>query len=596
MTLLWGVVVLLPGRLPAETVNWKGYDGWQITSFKLEGVPRGLSDELQRGLALNGKWKLLRGQKRPAFEAKLLAADLTRIRLFLAARGYPAAAISPRVTARPDSRQLALVLVVTPGDPVRVGELNFSGWPAGVAVPDTSQHDFVQVGDVFADQAVRTGTTAIHDYLRNAGYAQAKVDVAVRPLGPGLVALDFTVVAGDFFVIDEVVVTGCSDDLKPLALRVINIKPGTEFAQELLTTAALDLRLTQLFQRVDLVVEAISPGHLRLRADLANGRMRSWEAAIGTWSNNPWMVRSSWTHRDIFGGGRGLNARGAFATHELKAGVGVFWLGWLSPRARTRVGVDVIAQREDAYDSQEFRAEAVQSFRPRDRDMLNVGSALSENRIQENIVDSGEAPEPQGRLWELWVDRKWDWTNDPLFPSRGGFLKLSATFAEPWVLSVVPYVSAQVDAAFYRPLFWGITLTGRTRLGGAQPIQTDAAILANRRFYAGGYNSHRGYERHGLGPRDEAGDSRGGEAVALFSGEVRMPQIWLLEAGFFVDSGNVWQTLSAAGFRDFPVAVGATVGLRSPLGPIRLGYAVNIADLVPGRSRELWHIGIGYPW
>ncbi len=71
---------------------------------------------------------------------------------------------------------------------------------------------------------------------------------------------------------------------------------------------------------------------------------------------------------------------------------------------------------------------------------------------------------------------------------------------------------------------------------------------------------------------------------------------WLLEGGLFIDTGNVWQTLSGVALSDYPVAVGGTVGVRSPLGPLRVGYAVNVADQVPGQPRNLWHFGIGYPW
>lgn len=48
--------------------------------------------------------------------------------------------------------------------------------------------------------------------------------------------------------------------------------------------------------------------------------------------------------------------------------------------------------------------------------------------------------------------------------------------------------------------------------------------------------------------------------------------------------------------RNIPLAVGASVDIRSPLGPVRVGYAHNFANLVPGEPIDLWHFGIGYPW
>jgi len=175
-------------------------------------------------------------------------------------------------------------------------------------------------------------------------------------------------------------------------------------------------------------------------------------------------------------------------------------------------------------------------------------------------------------------------------------LKISLTFAEPWVFSEVPYASSQVDGSAYVDLPLGLLFSGRVRVGLAVPLKDGTDVLANRRFYAGGYNSHRGYPRHGLGPRDGEGNSRGGEAVMLLSGEVRLPLFWILEGGLFVDSGNIWASSKDFRSTEYPIAIGATVGLRSPLGPLRVGYAVNVVDQVPGQSRDLWHFGIGYPW
>ncbi len=580
----------------AESIQWDRYNSWEIRSFEVVGAPEGMDKGLKQGLALSGQWKFLRGQQRPAFTASLLAADLARIRLYLAVRGFPAALVVPTVEADVASRQLDLLITAAAGPPVRVDEVRFTGWPEGVALPDSMTAGFLAPGQVFADQGLARSLSQTRSLLQNAGYALARVEAHLLPAGPQLVVVQLLVEAGEYYVIDEVVVQGCSADLESLALRVVNILPGSPYAESRLAEAAMDLRLTQLFRQVSLSTESTSPGHLRLKVDLENGRMRTWDASVGTWSDNPWMAQSAWTHRNLLGRGRGFNARGAFATHEMTAGVGVFWLGWLSPRARSRVGLDAIAENEEAYESREYRAEFVQSFRPRNRDLLNLGTAVSQNRIVEKNDVALDVPEPQGRLWEIWADRKWDRTDDPILPTRGGFLKLSLTFAEPWLFSEVPYASGQIDAAKYLNLPSHLISTTRLRFGLAKPLENGTDILANRRFHAGGYNSHRGYTRHGLGPRDGQGNARGGEAVVLFSSEVRFPLVGAFEGGLFLDAGNVWDKASDVRLQDIPVALGATLGLRSPLGPLRIGYAVNVADQVDGQAKKLWHFGIGYPW
>jgi outer membrane protein insertion porin family len=227
---------------------------------------------------------------------------------------------------------------------------------------------------------------------------------------------------------------------------------------------------------------------------------------------------------------------------------------------------------------------------------MNIGTAISENRIEERYLEEIDEASSQGKLWEFWLDRKWEYTDNPMYPTQGGFIKISLTVAEPWIISEVPYAAVQLDVAQYLDLPGPFIFTGRLRAGVAEPLLQDTTVLANRRFYAGGYNSHRGYARRELGPTDFDDNALGGEVVALLSGELRFPLIWRLEAGLFVDSGNIWETTAVTRLAEYPVALGATVGVKSPLGPLRIGYAVNVSDLVPSRSRELWHFGIGYPW
>jgi outer membrane protein insertion porin family len=596
------LLVLLPavmsvGQSRAETAKeWGSYEGWQIKSFAVEGVPKGLGKDLQRGLGLTGKWKLLTGTQRPDFSVKKLAEDLARIRLFLAQNGYPAATIEPVAEPKPETRQLNLVLRVTPGAPVRIGRIEAGGWPEGVAWPDTTDKVHLKVGAIVRDVRVEEARDHLVNLLLDAGYAEVAVTSEVVPMASNLVAIHFQVTAGDVFKITEVEIVGCSDDLLKVARRVMNVAPGSDYSRKLLMNASLDLRSTQLFSMVVLETETIGPGQLKLTANLGNGRMRSLEVGVGTFTDNPWLVHSGWRHRNLFKNGVGLDVMGVVGTHRLGLGAGVNWLGVLSPRARTRVGLGFLVEDEDAYLSHESRVELVQSFRPRNRDIWNVGITVSDTEVDRRNPDASDVPESQGRLLELWTDVKWDRTDDPLFPQDGGYFKTSFTVAPPGFFSEIPYVSIQCDAALYQAPLDPVVFAGRVRVGWAKPLGEAVEVLATRRFYAGGYNTHRGYGRRKLGPLDDAGDALGGEFVALAGLEMRFPLFWILDGAIFADSGQVWAVPQEATLTGFPVAVGLDLDLRTPLGPVRAGYGWNIANQVEGQPRSIFHFGIGYPW
>jgi outer membrane protein insertion porin family len=228
--------------------------------------------------------------------------------------------------------------------------------------------------------------------------------------------------------------------------------------------------------------------------------------------------------------------------------------------------------------------------------MWNVGITVSHTDVNRKTPDAADVPESQGRLLEIWTDVKWDRTDDPLFPTRGGYFKTSLTVAPSWFFSEVPYVSVQCDAAAYRSPLQGLVFAGRVRVGWARPLGEALEVMATRRFYAGGYNTHRGYGRRKLGPLDDVGDALGGEFVSLAGLEMRFPVVWILEGAVFADAGQVWAEPWQATLKGFPVALGLDLDLRTPLGPVRAGYGWNVVNQIEGQPGSIFHFGIGYPW
>ena len=593
------VLLLLAAVGGAQGLNprdWNRYNGWKVSSFTVSGAPPDLAADLSRGLNFAGRRRLLRGVVRPPFSSGALIEDVQRARLFLASRGYPASRVGVELTPDAEARRVAIVFAVEPGPVVIIAEVRLTGWPDKLPDPLPDESDLPAAGERFSDERAHEGAVHLASRLQDAGYAEVTIEMEVRPLANDRVVLEYVIEPGDSFVIRSVDVSGCSEDLLPLARRVLDIDPGTEYSATLLREAAQDLRATQLFRQVDITTENIGDSSLALKTSVADGRWRSLSASVGSWTDNPWMLRASWTHRNLFRGSRGLRIGGTYATHDRQAGVEVFQLGLLSPRAITTLGVLGVREDEDSYRSQEFLARLVQSFRPRGRGLWQLGVSISNVDVTTYNPDFEELPESQDWLLETYVDRKWDWTDDFLYPTRGGFVKVSLTYAPAAAFFGASYTLIQVDGSGYRSLVGGILGAARLRGGWAQPLGDNPDLLANRRFYAGGYNTMRGFTRRRLGPRDAEGNPRGGQATVLGGVELRRHLVSIFDAAVFLDSGNVWQTPSEVSAGSIRAAVGVGFDLRTPLGPLRVGYAWNLGSDLPDDPMELWHFGIGYPW
>ncbi|RKZ14646.1 hypothetical protein DRQ50_08650 [bacterium] len=575
---------------------WTRYNGWEVTAFDLSGAPPGMDSELAGGLEGTGSWKLLTGMRRPPFNAGKLLDDLRRIRYHLSKAGYPASMVVPVLTPDSAARTIGVLLEIDVGPSVLVTDVRYHGWPGDVARPESDEPHLMAPGDTFTAVAYDEMIVFLYLWLHDAGYALAEIEVILDVVSDTQVAFDVRVEAGEFYRITDIEIQGCSEDLVPVARRVMDIPVDSEFSASRLADAAADLRSTQLFRAAELVTETRAPGELLLRAELADARMRNMQASIGTWNDNPWMVRAGWSHRNLFSRGRGIYTGGTYATHVQSLGVAYYWLGWLSPRARTSLATEWVREDEDAYLSEEYRVEIIQSFRPRNRALSNLGIGLSNVDVLTRSPDDDDIPDDQDWLLEFWFDRKWDWTNHIMFPTRGGYFKIGLTYAPSGGPFKSAYVKTQADIAMYQPLDEKFVLAGRLRLGWSRPLGEATDLLANRRFYAGGFNTMRGYERRQLGPLDSSNNPRGGQVIALAGVETRMRLVGKFDLAVFADSGQVWRERAEAEFGELALAVGVDIDFRSPLGPIRVGHAWNIEGLLPGRPRTLWHFGIGYPW
>jgi outer membrane protein assembly factor BamA len=161
--------------------------------------------------------------------------------------------------------------------------------------------------------------------------------------------------------------------------------------------------------------------------------------------------------------------------------------------------------------------------------------------------------------------------------------------------------------SWYRPLSRDVVLSWRVRGGLIFSPTLDvgnvsgAFIPPEQRFYAGGPNDVRGFERNELGPviyvvpqvgvtpDSVFSDSvrvaaTGGNTLALANVELRVPSFLSPRLRFaaFVDAGGVWQRQGPRSGRVIRVTPGVGIRIATPLGPARLDVAYNPNKLQPG--------------
>lgn len=169
-------------------------------------------------------------------------------------------------------------------------------------------------------------------------------------------------------------------------------------------------------------------------------------------------------------------------------------------------------------------------------------------------------------------------TRDALYaPRRGSLLGTSIELAEPSLGSDVRLHRIEVWGEHHAPIGpFTLHLGGRL----ASVASTTAAdVPASERLYLDGSRDVRGYAPGAIAPL-------GGFAKAVGSAELEVPLVpaWGVSAIGFADGAAIFDATQG----HVGTSVGAGLLWRSPLGPLRVDYAIPLDGGAPG-----WVLGLG---
>ncbi|HEY8095724.1 MAG TPA: autotransporter assembly complex family protein [Methylobacter sp.] len=164
-------------------------------------------------------------------------------------------------------------------------------------------------------------------------------------------------------------------------------------------------------------------------------------------------------------------------------------------------------------------------------------------------------------------------SDNALRPTRGHRLEfnLAGSYKNP--ISDVSFAQGSMSAVWLHSLPWGGKFIARTEQAATLVDQFDR-LPTSYRFYAGGMNSIRGYAYKKLGPKDNLGNVVGGRFLSVVSAEYEQAVLDDWGVAAFIDGGNAYN------FDHISIKTGVGLGVRwySPIGPIRLDFAVPLSE------------------
>lgn len=175
-----------------------------------------------------------------------------------------------------------------------------------------------------------------------------------------------------------------------------------------------------------------------------------------------------------------------------------------------------------------------------------------------------------------------DLRDDALDPRDGAYFDLSGAYANGLDANSPDFVNLEGRVSLYFPLPGKMSFAFSLFAARVFNLQPSLKIPVNRKIFAGGSSTIRGYTEGSLFPRDYPKDitkriSTGGLFVAALKNEFRFPISGALSGALFWDLGDLYED-TADIMLDFDLRQGVGAGLRvaTPVGPLTVDFAVPL--------------------
>jgi len=505
------------------------------------------------------------------------ATDRERLRAALRSEGFYDSEVSYRIDA--ESRPVLVTLDVRTGPAYRISryeivyedqvpEVDRPGVAGAVGVVPGTR---ARASEIVAAQRKLVGLLQERGYL----FAEVKERRAVLEPSQETMSVTVTISPGPRVSFGELKIVGLTAVDEAYVRGIVPWRTGETYDVRRVEDFRRTLTATGLFDAVGITPArtAAEDGTVPLTLTLAERRHRSVGGGAGYSTSEGFSGYVFWEHRNLLGRDEDLRIELRGAEIEQRASALFGKPRFL--RGDQTLLADVVFKREDtdAFEELSLRSGVAVERKLSDiwRVKLGVSAELSE------ITEKGDTRD--FALLGLPSSAARDTRDNLLNPSKGTRLELSLT---PYVGNPgaeLAFLVASATGSAYVALDPGqrAILAGRARLGSILG-EGRAEIPANKRFYAGGGGSVRGYEFQKVGPLDAGGDPTGGRSLVEVGVEARLRATESIGVVPFVDGGTVLANPDFTGGDTAELLWAAGLGLRyyTRVGPLRLDVAVPL--------------------
>lgn len=501
------------------------------------------------------------------YSRERLSGDLERLRSKYLNNGYINFSIeSTQVSITPDKANVYITVNIVEGDQYIIDDISFSGdLPVGEG--ELSELLEVNSGDIFSNQALTKTTEKITERLGDEGYTFANVN-AIPDIDEETkkIAVTLFVDPGKRAYVRRINFSGNTKTNDEVLRREMRQMESAWASNKDIEQSKIRLQRLGFFKEVNVETPPV-PGtsdQIDVNYSVEEQPSGSISASLGFSGSSGASFGLNVAQKNFLGSGNNVS----IGTNKSDSRTS-YTFSYLDPYYT----VDGVSRGFDVYYRElDFEEDDISSYTT---DTLggnvSFGYPLSETQFlsfrvgyENSSINTGSFPvqeivsflnEEGDDYTNFLFTTRWRESslNRGIFATRGASQSLALELSLPG--SDLNYYKLTYKGRLHFPLTDSFTLRLRTELGYGDSYGSTNRLPFYKHFFAGGFDSIRGYENNTLGPRstpavgdpDQEADPYGGNLLVTGSTELLFPLPFIkdtrsLETGFFFDAGNVFDT------------------------------------------------------
>ncbi len=542
--------------------------------------------------------------------------DLQRVAGWYAENGYPLAKVTDsHVRLSPDRRSIYISLTVEEGEYVTIDDVEVTGDFIGdkeelEALLSVKSGQSYKLSQLFDD------VQAIQDYYGDRGYAYANVEpLRLEGSEPNTMSINYSISKGQRVKIGKIRITGNVKTADKVIRREVLVNEGEYYRGRLVRNSESSILRTGYFEKASVTTQAAEdPNYINILVEVTERSTGSFQIGAGFSSSEKFIGTLQISYDNFLGRGQFLSAQGTISSLRQLFNIQFFDPYFIDSLWRFRASIFNYEYEYTDFTRSSYGGNLGFGY-PFTRDLtLDLTYTIENVKVSTNHFGSQQRKIGDlmrgGLTSSVNATLTWDKRNNRLLPTSGFMLQASADVADEYIGSQTEYVRLVGRGRAYFNVFWHVVLKFNLELGLiANWNGPSKEIPVFERFFVGGPNSVRGFERGSLGPTrsytanlsDPASSltklTIGGDKQLVFNAELEVPILASMgiSAVAFFDMGNAFnedQNLSLkidwfANEKERPSTLRSAMGFglrwMSPMGLLRFEWGF---PLKPMKSEE----------